>query len=90
MTRTTETSCPKCKTRLDAATSIDTRAQPKPGDVTICIECGLLMTFTPELDLRAMTNEEEEALPERNRLLLRRARATIAEAALRKARGLPR
>lgn len=89
MTDTPETSCPSCKTVLNAATGIDTRRQPRPGDVTICIECGLLMAFTPELALRAMTSEEEEALPERNRLMLRHARSAIAEAALLKARTLP-
>jgi hypothetical protein len=35
-------------------------ATPKAGDLTVCIYCGHLMAFTPEMDVRAL-NEDEAA-----------------------------
>jgi len=45
--------CPACGTRLDAATSIcEGTPAPRPGDVTICIDCTAVMMFAEDLTVR--------------------------------------
>ena len=58
-TRLAETKCLRCHHKLDAASCLaDDAAVPKPGDITICIKCGYLMTFTDDLSFRDLTEEE--------------------------------
>lgn len=56
--RTPATICPSCGRTLDAAQNLQD-AQPTPGDFSICLECGHLMTFADDLSLRSLTREEE-------------------------------
>jgi hypothetical protein len=43
--------CPVCFQVLDAATAMQDKAVPEPGDYTICIECGAVLRFGPKMDL---------------------------------------
>ena len=63
-TRLAETKCLRCHHKLDAASCLaDDAAVPKPGDITICIKCGYLMTFADDLSFRDLTEEEILEVP---------------------------
>lgn len=57
------TTCPTCRETLDGVTSTGSRAQPEPGDYSICVYCGTLLMFTETLVLRRLTYDEERAVP---------------------------
>jgi len=40
--------CPSCGRLRDAATSLDHVNAPKPGDFTVCVDCGVLLRFTDD------------------------------------------
>jgi len=50
--------CLACHRLLDAATSIEDNDRPKPGDVTVCWDCGHIMFFADDLSLRNPTDQE--------------------------------
>lgn len=56
--------CSGCGYEMDRATAFRHDASPTPGDLTMCLECGLLHTFTEELTLKALSAAEFAALPE--------------------------
>lgn len=60
-TRHTESRCPCCDHKLDAASSPDV-ATPKPGDFSVCISCASLLVFVGGLKFRAMTVGEFDEL----------------------------
>ena len=37
---------------------------PKPGDLTVCINCGAVAAFADDLTLRAPTDDERNELPD--------------------------
>lgn len=53
--------CSNCGEILNAATGLMNR-RPKAGDLTICLECGVVQKFTEGLDLVPFTEEEWAAL----------------------------
>lgn len=56
---TKKNNCPKCNFVLDAATSLeDICTKPRPGDITICINCGSVLKFTEDFSLEALSEEE--------------------------------
>ena len=45
-----ESKCPKCDKTLDAATAVDgSGARPRPGDLSLCIACGEILTFADDM-----------------------------------------
>jgi hypothetical protein len=46
-----EAECPSCHYKADAATSLSGEARPKPGDITLCINCGELAKFGQDYKL---------------------------------------
>lgn len=58
-TRTRPNLCTKCGYMVDAATGVSNgRDIPKPGDVSVCLNCGAVHIFTIALLLREPTQEE--------------------------------
>lgn len=56
--------CRVCGHLLTGAMGVETpdgprNASPKPGDVTLCLQCGELHVFTPKLKLRLPTDGEK-------------------------------
>lgn len=51
--------CLDCHKTLDMALDVEGDAQPEPGDFTICIVCGHLMTFGHDMWPRNLTSEEQ-------------------------------
>jgi hypothetical protein len=54
--------CPKCRHTLSAAMGMDTDNKPRPGDATICINCGIAMIFDESLRPRFPTDAERKEL----------------------------
>ena len=47
-----ESVCPTCGYNMDEATpAFDEQAQPKPGDLSICLNCGEMLEFDESLHL---------------------------------------
>jgi hypothetical protein len=55
----TETNCPACGKRFSAATAAFGEFTPKPGDWTICIDCGVVLAFDQTLTPRTLTEAEQ-------------------------------
>jgi hypothetical protein len=58
-TRLSESNCPACGKGFNAATAAVGDAVPKPGDWTLCIECGVVLAFDETLMPRALTEDEQ-------------------------------
>lgn len=43
--------CPKCFHQLDAATNMEGKDPPEPGDYTVCIRCASVLRFGPDMML---------------------------------------
>jgi hypothetical protein len=56
--------CLSCGRLVDAASDVEGKSVPKPGDVTICIGCAHVMVFTEDLKLREPTAQEAEEIAE--------------------------
>jgi hypothetical protein len=50
--------CVNCGKLVDSASALDGDHTPKPGDVTICLDCRHLMVFADDMTLRNPTDEE--------------------------------
>ncbi len=61
--RHVSTTCPRCKMRLNATVDPKGRGMPRPGDLTICVQCGEILKFDNRLRLRPVTAEQIESLP---------------------------
>jgi hypothetical protein len=55
--------CPKCEKRCDSATPLGRSFVPKPGDISVCLGCGLVLIFGPDLRLGRASKEDVAALP---------------------------
>lgn len=49
--------CPKCS-RLIECSSSPFKGNPKPGDASVCIECGAILTFGEDMMPRLPSPEE--------------------------------
>lgn len=54
--------CPDCGTKLDAHSGVGDSegATPRAGSLVICSECGALLVFTEDLNLRLLTQKDRE------------------------------
>ena len=68
--RVDDPTCPSCSTKLDAATSVE-GAVPKPGDLSVCVECGEVLQFTNDFSLERMPEEVWDQLPKKQQEFLR-------------------
>ena len=50
--------CPACAKVLDASTNTTGDTAPSPGDITICIGCGAVLTYRDGLRLAAVTDPD--------------------------------
>ena len=58
-TKTPHGQCPTCGTRLTGTTDITPEnARPKPGDLSVCVYCGAILTFTATMTLRLLSAAE--------------------------------
>lgn len=55
--------CPACGIEQECATNFTReKATPKPGDASLCIECGTLSVFQSDLSMALMTKEQFDML----------------------------
>lgn len=72
--------CPRCGYFLDAATHAEGRdRRPKPGDLTMCLECQAPLQFSDELnlgivDLDELAKEDRAAATELRHLIAKTRR----------------
>ncbi len=57
--------CPSCGKRLDRSTGVSEEGEylkeevePRPGDITVCVYCSEVLTFTEDMQLRQATPDE--------------------------------
>jgi len=80
--QTSASKCINCGKLLDGVSAVgdDVSGRPEPGDFSICIECGTIMVFGDDLQLRAPNKEEAHAIAGDQRVLaIQRARGTLKE-----------
>lgn len=72
-----KTTCPKCKSKLDAAThaGAEEKAQPKKNDLTVCLYCSSILIYNSDLLLREATEKDLKKLDEDLLFELKRAKA---------------
>ena len=74
------THCPTCNIQLSAATGmLDDEWVARPKDMSVCINCGEILTFTDDLDLRLADLDDMLRYGEGNKLLLENAQRLIRE-----------
>jgi RNase P subunit RPR2 len=73
--------CLNCCRLVDDATCVSrVEAQPKPGDITICLYCGHLMAFAKDLSMRELTGSEMRMVAGDKRILaVQAARVKVLE-----------
>lgn len=78
MARVPETPCLNCLTLVDAASPVDKRGKPRPGDITVCLYCGHVMAFADDLAFRELTSDEmHEVAGNKSVLDIQRARGMV-------------
>lgn len=51
--------CRRCGYETTDSTNLDgTAGVPSPGDISICLKCGVLSKFSPSMTLEPLTNED--------------------------------
>jgi len=73
--------CATCKTKLSAASSVGGDFTPKPGNLTICIDCGALLRFRADLQVELAPVELEQQLDEAGTKMLALIRETARRGA---------
>ena len=56
--RMPENICTVCGHRLNAAGEYNEQQPPKPGDLSICINCGMIHIFNQDFKIRKLTEDE--------------------------------
>jgi hypothetical protein len=60
--RLSQTQCPWCETPLDSVFDPDERAAPKPGDLTVCIQCASLLMLDENLIPQKISEDERRQI----------------------------
>ena len=68
--RTKPDRCLNCGHLIDGALAVGHENGPRPGDVTICIDCGHIMAFGGNLRMRSLTDEEMIAVAGDRRIVM--------------------
>ena len=80
--RLTPSACPACGFEADAASQAvqddePGTAVPKPGDLSLCVHCGVALQFGDALQLHILTDDEREELPLAIRVQLAEAQRIV-------------
>ncbi len=72
--------CPKCMGLAIGATAADTGTRaPRPGDLTVCVECGQICRFTESMDIEAVSDADLLDLPRATSQQLRSMRRAVRQ-----------
>lgn len=61
--------CPYCGYEFDTSASVYCSASPKPGDISICLNCAKVAVFDKDLTQRLPTAEEKEQINKNRKIL---------------------
>lgn len=50
--------CPSCGDEITASTGVNGATLPKPGDITVCFNCGHVAAYADDLTIRALNDAE--------------------------------
>jgi hypothetical protein len=70
VTRRPAEACPLCGHVIDAHSDLESGDPPREGDLSVCIRCGGLLTFTADRTLRILRDGEYAELPLEQRHVL--------------------
>lgn len=79
MSRVPQSTCPVCGTLLNAASFFTGESSPRPGDLSVCIECTAILVFQADLTVQGISEEELESLPPELHVELIRMRQILKE-----------
>lgn len=74
--------CPICGKKLDRATMVSKTgesAEPTPGALTVCIDCGGWLVFRKDLSLRRMDEQDILAMDSETHQILRTVSRVVKE-----------
>jgi hypothetical protein len=76
---TPKSACPVCRYECDRATCIEDFkvVSVRPGDVSLCINCGAFLQFDASLNLQSLPDSEFRSLGQDQRELMLRASENI-------------
>jgi hypothetical protein len=70
--------CPYCGHKLDCATvATGGEVRPRPGDISVCIQCASILSYDERLKLRAVDENEMGTLDADTYLEVARVQAAI-------------
>jgi|SRR5277367_1643086 len=70
--------CPTCRYRTDSATCAkNSRLRPKPGDLTVCLNCGEVLEFQNDMKMKLATVSALMACGEELHALIVKAQSLI-------------
>jgi hypothetical protein len=78
--RTPDYVCPACGHHLSACTDPIGETVPKPGDLSVCVNCAIFLVLREDLTARQLTNAELIVLAPECRALLERMAHALREA----------
>lgn len=81
--------CPVCLSAADAASDLRGDAQPKPGDITVCLYCASILEFDEEMRPQRSSASKLAALNPRMRLELELMRNLIRQQRAQRQKGNP-
>lgn len=76
-TQVPECTCPCCGYKLSAATPVEGTHNPRPGDVSVCLNCGHMLQFTDNLSVKSVTEDEFITFPLETQSVLTRVMRLI-------------
>ena len=71
--------CPICQYEMDCATNVQGKEPPNQNSFSLCLRCGEILRFTPELKLREVTLSDLLELPRDVDRLLTKAQQLIRQ-----------
>lgn len=75
--------CSVCGWTLDRATPAKGRRYPRPGDFSVCLNCGHPTTFGPDMHRQDFTPAQWAALDLSERKAIQRAQNIVAQRAIK-------
>lgn len=61
-----EGKCPHCGHRMDSASHMTEKVKPKPGDLTVCMQCASVLRFDSSLAVRTISDEQLRRIKQRD------------------------
>lgn len=57
--------CPACGRKLDATTGVNSEDSPSEGDISFCLYCGEMLTFSADLTMEVLSQKDFNTFSEK-------------------------